>query len=74
MEFCESNQTGVVILNETNKKWKTRTTDAMSSKTKAVVRETRSFYEDNKAHKITRLRMALERTDGCDNRQNVQPN
>ena len=34
IEFCKNKKIDVAILSETNGKWKTRTTDAMSSKIK----------------------------------------
>ena len=40
----------VVMLSETNGKWKTRKTDVMSSKKKALGTETRCYYEYRKAH------------------------
>ena len=53
VEFCKNNQIDTVLLSEANGKWKTRTTDVMSSKIKALGRETRCYYKDSKAHKTT---------------------
>ena len=53
IDFCKNNKVDIVMISETNCKWKTRTKDLMSSKMKTLGKETRYSCADSKAHKTT---------------------
>ena len=72
-QLCKNNQIDVLMLSETNKKQTTGTPDVISSRMKALGRETRCFHADSKLHKTTDADWLQVGTKNV-KRQSIQPN